>query len=81
MIKRTPLKEGLRVVVHARKHPHEGKHGVICEIIGRYLPPIRVLVTLDDGSGIAVVSPEYLLAEIDAVGKIPMPVFVRRVDE
>jgi hypothetical protein len=45
-------------------HPHAGKTGVITEFLGVRLRgedwPARAMVRLDDGTGIAIVSLQYL---------------------
>lgn len=46
------------------KHPHAGKTGVITEFLGVRLRaadwPARAMVHLDDGTGIAIISVQYL---------------------
>ncbi len=57
------------------KHPHAGKTGCVTEILGvlvRIGQP-RALVKLDDGSGIAIVSLQYLEITKDHPGRMKSP--------
>lgn len=60
------IKVGARVRIAdvLGKHPHNGKTGIVTELLGVHLTgpnwPPRAFVKLDDGTGIAVVSLRFL---------------------